>query len=191
MGRTHIETFTAEQVAEIAADVDRVPSANDMFVRYEDHSAAVHQASGPDPIVLLPSIAPRDSSIGDDSLAAKLRAAGYTRSNRKGHQRAGEGCFFALWQKRIEDEAGTRYFVNFTEHDPGFYSQTEVPHVFEADVHFRFTNGGHSNITHSVDRQSIEDIEDYFEEIWTHMGMGYAEGGPDYAKAARAAGDVE
>lgn len=191
MGRTHIETFTAEQVAEIAADVERVPSANDMFVRYEDHSAAVYEASGPHPPVLPPSIRPRESSAGDDSLAPKLKAAGYTRSNRKGDQRAGEGSFFALWQKRIEDEAGTRYFVNFTEHDPGFYSQTEVPHVFEADVHFRFTNGGHSNVTHSVDRQAIEDIEDYFEEIWTHMGMGYAEGGPDYAKAARAAGDVQ
>lgn len=191
MGRTRIETFTAEQVAEIATDAERVPSANDVFVRYEDHSAAVYEASGPDPIVLLPKIGPREASADNDSLAPKLRAAGYTRSNRKGHQRAGEGSFFALWQKRIEDEAGTRYYVNFTEHNPGFYSQREVPHVFEADVQFRFTNGGFSNVTHSVVRQAIEDIEDYFEEIWTHMGMGYAEGGPDYAKAARAAGDIQ
>jgi hypothetical protein len=185
MGRTHIETFTAEQVAEIAADVERVPSANDMFVRYEDHRAAVIEAAGFEPLVLPPMAVRKETGLAD-----ALAEAGYSRSNRKGDQRAGEGSFFALWQKRIEDEAGTRYFVNFTEYNPGFYSLTEVPHVFEAEVHFRFTNGGHSNITHSVDRQAIEDIEDYFEEIWTHMGMGYAEGGPDYAKAARAAGDV-
>jgi hypothetical protein len=186
MTQTGIETFTPEQIAVIAADSDRVPSANDLFVRYVDHTAAVHEAAGPHP----PLRHPKATGEAFD-LADALSEAGYSRSSRKGDQRAGEGSFVALWQKRIEDGAGTRYFVNFTEYNPGFYSLTEVPHVFEAEVHFRFTNGGHSNVSHSVDRQAIDDIEDYFEEIWTHMGMGYAEGGPDYEKAARAAGDIQ
>lgn len=190
MDKTDIETFTPEQIAVIAADSDRVPSANDLFVRYEDHSAAVHEAAGPHPPLILPSASPAAARARGDTMVEELKAAGYTRSNRKGAQSAGQGSFFALWQKRIEDEAGTRYFVNFTEYNPGFYSLTEVPHVFEAEVHFRFTNGGFSNVTHSVDRQAIEDIEDYFEEIWTHMGLGYAEGGPNYERAARVAGDV-
>ncbi len=190
MAKIDIETFTPEQIAVIAADSDRVPSANDLFVRYEDHSAAVHEAAGPHPPLVLPSASPAAARARGGTMVDELKAAGYTRSNRKGAQRAGQGSFFALWQKRIEDEIGTRYFVNFTEYNPGFYSLTEVPHVFEAEVHFRFTNGGFSNVTHSVDRQAIEDIEDYFEEIWTHMGLGYAEGGPDYERAARAAGDI-
>lgn len=36
-----IETFTAEKIAEIASDPHRVPSSNDLFVRYEDHMQAL------------------------------------------------------------------------------------------------------------------------------------------------------
>lgn len=39
-----IETFTAEDVAAIAAEPDRTPSSNDLFVRYEDHVAALETA---------------------------------------------------------------------------------------------------------------------------------------------------
>lgn len=41
-----IETFTPEQIAVIAEDKDRVPSANDLFVRYEDHMEALIAARG-------------------------------------------------------------------------------------------------------------------------------------------------
>jgi hypothetical protein len=39
-----IQIFTAEEVAAIAKAKDRIPSANDAWVRYEDHVAALAAA---------------------------------------------------------------------------------------------------------------------------------------------------
>lgn len=41
-----IETFTPEQIAVIAQDQQRIPSANDLFVRYEDHHAMLAALRG-------------------------------------------------------------------------------------------------------------------------------------------------
>jgi hypothetical protein len=112
--------------------------------------------------------------------AEGLEKAGYRRFDQKGSTRAGEGGFVALWQKRIEDDLGTRYFVNFTEYDLTPFTGC---HSFHADVQFNFTNGGFSNVTHSVNKQTIEDVEDYFNLIWETIGMGYYEGGPEYPEA--------
>jgi hypothetical protein len=167
MTKTGIETFTPEQIAVIAADSDRVPSANDLFVRYDDHAAAVREAAGPHPPLLLPPAnAPSRQEEEDPSMAVRLEKAGYSRSSRKGALRSGEGSFVALWQKRIEDAVGTRYFVNFTEYDPGFRSGEDRAHVFEAEVQFRLARGGYSNISHSVDDWALDDIQDYFECLW-------------------------
>lgn len=44
MEQATIKVFTAEEVAAIAEDKDRVPSANDSWVRYEDHTTALADA---------------------------------------------------------------------------------------------------------------------------------------------------
>lgn len=50
-----IKTFTPEEIAVIAEDKDRVSSANDLFVRYEDHMAALIASQGDNAPIRLPS----------------------------------------------------------------------------------------------------------------------------------------
>ncbi|NTF16845.1 hypothetical protein G6L37_00200 [Agrobacterium rubi] len=119
----------------------------------------------------------------------KLTAAGYTQIARNVLV-ALDPCVVAMWRKEITDGLGVRYCISIEElivnqlHDHA--SETWI----KAQTHFRFTNGGYSTVTHSIDKQEIEDVEDYFEEIWTHMGFHHIEGGHDYEAMARAAGDA-
>lgn len=95
----------------------------------------------------------------------------------------------SLWRKKIRDELGIRYCISIRKLDVNPHQGTPDDYWIKAETHFRFTNGGHSTVTHSIDTQEIEDVEDYFEEIWTHMGFDHIEGGHDY-DAASATGDA-
>ena len=59
-----IETFTPEQIAVIAEDKDRVPSSNDLFVRYEDHVAALVASRGEAIDFMPPAALPDANSRG-------------------------------------------------------------------------------------------------------------------------------
>jgi hypothetical protein len=157
---SEVETFTPEQIAVIAADVDRVPSSNDLFVRYEDYSAAL-AAAGPKTYIEFPYAVSLTPVSGET-----LAAAGYRRFDQEGGRRSGEGGFVALWQKPVGSDGGTRYFINVTEYDFTSLTGKACDPSFQADVQFLLQDGNFSNVMHSVGRKSVEQIERYFSILW-------------------------
>ena len=84
-----------------------------------------------------------------------------------------------LFQKRVRDDKGTRYFIDIVQYDWGGYPQrTGEPFTYEATVRF-YTGDGetHSHMTCMDDntRNSIEGIEEFFNSIWIKLELGYYE----------------
>lgn len=126
--------------------------------------------------------------MGDGISAEKLTAAGYERINPR-MLLLKDPFLIAVWRKHVSDERGIRYTISISETDISGITDRPAGMLFKAETHFRFTNGGWSTVTHSIDHQHIDDVEDYFEEIWNHMGFDYTEGGYDCEGAARTAGE--
>lgn len=120
------------------------------------------------------SIVSKDSFM-DAFTSEDLIAAGYSRHDRDGARGAGEGGFAALWQKRVEDEIGTRYFINIREWDLSRYSPMGIRHSFDAGVQFH-RDGRYFNFDYLGDRDDgIALIEAAFDELWEKMDCAYVE----------------
>lgn len=71
---TDIRVFTAEEVAIIAEDKDRVPSSNDSWVRYEEHYTAFLDMSGPSARDALQAIANLPTGKSEDVMEGQEQA---------------------------------------------------------------------------------------------------------------------
>lgn len=85
----------------------------------------------------------------------------------------------ANFQKKVEDGNGTRYFINVSQHE-----LLNVPKVVQEAYSFspsgQFSRGeddkDYINFTLLLNREAtIENMESYFEEIFTKMGFNYYE----------------
>ncbi|NTF16846.1 hypothetical protein G6L37_00205 [Agrobacterium rubi] len=161
-----IETFTPEQIAVIAQDKDRIPSANDLFVRYEDHTELLAEAKNAgNPFFQIPSMSrPAKGGIEEvesNFTAELLSAAHYASSPIPDLMRFGR-----RWEKDITDKAGIRYIVAIDVPSGGENTQRDRRIV--SFSHFKNRSGEQHNYRFSIDLQSIEQIEDHFERLWNH-----------------------
>lgn len=118
-----------------------------------------------------------NSFTGDD-----LRAAGYRRHMSDGARRSGEGRFVALWQKRITDEYGTRYFIDIREWDWSSLAGARPGPEFGASVQFRRDERRFTIDFLGSSTDGITMIEETFDEFWHHMEFTHAES--DYRNPA-------
>ena len=77
-----------------------------------------------------------------------------------------------LYQKRIKDKKGTKYFINFLSYDlPIFNNETRY------DV--RLSSGTKDYdmeiVLFNISSMSLKDIENKIEEIWTKLNLEYYE----------------
>ncbi|MTH94866.1 hypothetical protein [Roseibium sp. RKSG952] len=110
--------------------------------------------------------------------SAILENAGYRQYNRSGTHVAGRDGFVALWQKRITDELGIRYFVNFTEWDFSYLLKKPVARSMWANVQFNLKDDAVSDVSHSIANYSLEEVEGFFEKMWVEFGFEYYDGPP-------------
>jgi len=78
------------------------------------------------------------------------------------------------YQKRVEDDHGVRYYLNVrhTQITSGMSLEILEPHVqFERQ-------GTVVNVQMLQREESLDQVEAYFEEMWTGMGMDYEDGTP-------------
>lgn len=118
--------------------------------------------------------------------AEGLANAGYRAFRDNGSFLKGEGCT-CLWQKRVEDGKGTRYFINVYEWRldriirdyPG-----PVP-SFEPETTFSMSTGDQNvHVTYPVRGAAIGEVEDFFDGMWRKMEFGYEEINESYSAVA-------
>lgn len=84
-----------------------------------------------------------------------------------------------LFQKRIRDEKGTRYFIDVIQYDWSMYShRIGEPLAYEASVHFYTGDGEIYSVVTCMDdniRNSIDAIEMFFDNMWSKLELGYYE----------------
>jgi len=84
-----------------------------------------------------------------------------------------------LFQKRVRDQQGTRYFIDIVEYDWSAYSQrTGDRFSYEASVHYYVDDGLPTCVVSCQDdgaNASIEALEAYFDQVWTRLELGYYE----------------
>lgn len=107
-----------------------------------------------------------------------LLEAGYKRIDAKGKNFLKGNYCNALWQKRVEDNHGTRYFVNFYEFD---HSNLQVaPSDVGYDCEVQFNRGVNdeqtltSNVSLAKDA-TVADYEAFVEELFVTMGFNHYE----------------
>lgn len=108
-----------------------------------------------------------------------LAAAGYRQYMDGSIRLRGEACQ-RLWQKRVTDGRGIRYYVNVFEYDlkktvPAYKGTSPC---FEAEAQFR----GKDDVVVNVQvlpaaGQGVEDVEAVIGQIWESMGFQYADPG--------------
>lgn len=111
--------------------------------------------------------------MSDPTVGATLRDYGYTQVI---DGNISKRAAASSWTKDIRDDDGLRYRIRIDEIATAHLTERPCPPVLEAYVEFRLPNGGASKVTYSVRDDSIIDVEDFFEEIWTHMAMDYEDG---------------
>jgi hypothetical protein len=103
-----------------------------------------------------------------------LTGSGYTRYHNH-HDNADDAP--GLWQKRVTDDSGTRYFIDILEYDWNRFHQWKGKRfTYSAEVHFyRQPQMAHCVIRLTDDdvMTSIGSIEILFDRIWTQLGMGH------------------
>lgn len=105
-----------------------------------------------------------------------LEAAGY----KKYSNTLSQYSLFGM-QKRIEDQFGTKYFINVEVFGP--YPHQD-PTIYNFDTTVQFTDDDDIkptiNMTYIDDADTtIEDIEKFFERAWEFLGFPYYERNED------------
>lgn len=107
-----------------------------------------------------------------------LREAGYQHIPSSADNRflKGDTCV-ALWQKKVDDEHGRRYFVNFFEFD---HSNLGVPTpiAFQCEVQFRRGREDEQTLTSTISLgkdATVAEYEAFAEELFVTMGFNHYE----------------
>lgn len=112
--------------------------------------------------------------------AEGLETAGYRRFTGGSAGMKDSVAFEALWQKRVEDGSGIRYFINLNEWRleriaRGYQGATPT---FPAEAQFALGAGCEDTFTVSLNSRpglEIAEVERFFDDVWTRMGAGYYE----------------
>ena len=84
-----------------------------------------------------------------------------------------------LFQKRVRDEQGTRYFIDVQEYDWSRYPQRRGDRfTYEASVHYYVDDGLPTCVMTCQDdaaMASIESLEAFFSRAWTRLELGHYE----------------
>jgi len=85
-----------------------------------------------------------------------------------------------LFQRRISDENGTRYYIDIWMYDWSKYPHHigEYKQAFEAEAYY---SDGISAILHHCEERTLEKVEEFFADLFIKFGAGYYEmaGGVD------------
>lgn len=113
--------------------------------------------------------------------AETLSTAGYREFIEAGLRSKGDGCH-ALWQKKIEDEEGVRYFVNVYEWRlgrviPAFHGKSAS---FQPEVQFKHPAADGDEQMFNVtllgrDGLTVEEMEEFFDRQWRTNGCSHYE----------------
>lgn len=80
-----------------------------------------------------------------------------------------------LFQKRISDEKGKKYFINLWYYAEGRHGQTSLPESIQAEVQFETDGVTHENMNVTLFTRDIDKIEEVFENMWVTLNLGYYE----------------
>jgi len=88
-----------------------------------------------------------------------------------------------LLQKRIDDEIGKKFFIDVWVYDNKYYKETgkfpkDSPDFsFQPEVQFysKEDEPMFNCMCFMGDKQSVEDVEEFFAELWAKMNLGYYE----------------
>jgi hypothetical protein len=116
----------------------------------------------------------------------ELEDAGYKRFNNVFLHSRQEwlGADFMM-QKRVENLNGTKYFINVEAYPP---YPTQSPDTWNFEASVQFTDNDRSdddpfrkptiNVTHlDSKRSTLEEIEDFYENMWHYLGEPYYDKG--------------
>lgn len=100
-----------------------------------------------------------------------LEEAGYKRYPVNGYKNAD-----SLFQKRIDDEIGKKYFIDILCYDFRKFAQANTDFSFEPQVQFREGCGDAVDVALlSNEEKSLEEVEEFFDKIWNTLNKPYNE----------------
>jgi len=110
-----------------------------------------------------------------------LLSVGYNQfHDRSAADRLGE-WYRASFQKRVRDEFGTRYFITIRHGVMPAMSGSPARDFFTPENQFT-KDGTTFNVEMLHHRESLEQVEAFFDHLWTTLRLDYYEGGPDEAR---------
>ena len=81
-----------------------------------------------------------------------------------------------LFQKRISDEKGKKYYIDLWYYPAGRHGQISLPESIQAEVQFHDGDGTtEENINVQLFIKDIDKIEEVFENMWQKLGLNYYE----------------
>ena len=100
-----------------------------------------------------------------------LKEAGYKRYEQKIRDAS------ALWQKKIKDVNGVRYYIAFFEYDWSKISNGSMNVIsFEPSVQFEVDEDSCVNVDFLIsDNHTIEQIEEFYDKMFNRMRFNYSE----------------
>lgn len=81
----------------------------------------------------------------------------------------------ALWQKKVFDNSGTKYYINIYEHDYGMLTNKKLDFIgFEPSVVFNNDNEDSVKVDYIMsDNSTIKKIEEFYNTIFKAMKFKY------------------
>lgn len=80
-----------------------------------------------------------------------------------------------LYQKRISDSKGKKYFINIWYYPANRYGYTDLPESIQAEVQFNGDGVTDEYVDVTLFTKDIDKIEEVFENMWVKLGLGYCE----------------
>lgn len=80
-----------------------------------------------------------------------------------------------LFQKRISDDKGKKYFIDVWYYPAGRYGHTDLPESIQAEVQFEKDGITDENMNVELFTKDIDKIEEVFENMWKYLALGYYE----------------
>lgn len=108
--------------------------------------------------------------------AMALEAAGYKKFNDGFSQHKLGDWYRCSYQKRFEDEYGIRYFISVIYYVANIHG--EFLDKFSPSVQFN-RKGTVFDVNMLHGKESLEEMEAFFYDLWTKMNVNYYEGGPE------------
>ena len=97
--------------------------------------------------------------------------AGYKKYPANGYKNAD-----SLFQKRIDDEIGKKYFIDILCYDFRKFAHPNTDFSFEPHVQFREGSGDAVDVVLLLNEEkSLEEVEEFFDKMWKTLDKPYNE----------------